>query len=451
MNFTRREWMEKLSIAAVASGTLAARADSSDGDSAYAAFNSRIKKIPPSLTDVPSATVDTAGNVIQPARKLPIFQRVDVAVVGGGAAGWAAALAAARTGAKVALVERDSSLGGLWTNGGVLVLLGTGVRENNRFKLVTRGLCEELIHRLDALGDQAITKRPKNPDTCYQPTANPEAVKRVMDQMLLEAKVDLFFHCFGVDVIQVEDTVKGIVFESKEGRQAILATEVVDASGDGDVFFQAGASYQQILHGMGFVYRMGNMDRIGQNTMGSHEPVPAARWVNNLGPQGNGLDVRALSKIEIEHRKNAWETVQKFRQKPGCSDAFLMQTCPYVGVRATRILAGAEQVSKATAAANTRFNDVVAVSGHDGYRLPEFQIPYGALLPQKVERVLAAGRCISCTPDIIDRVRLIAVCLVTGHAAGVAAALAAQANIAPRALPVADLQKVLRAQGAYLG
>lgn len=443
--------MEKMGLAALAGGALSARADLSDGDPAYAGFNSRIKAVPPSLADVPSATLDASGAVVQPARRLPVFQKVDVAVVGGGAAGWAAALAASRTGAKVALVERDSSLGGLWTNGGVLIILGTGVRENNRFKLVTRGLCEELIRRLDSMGDQAITARPASPAACYQPTANPEAVKTAMDQMLLEAKVDIFFHSFGVDVIQVGDDVKGVVFEGKEGRQAILAKEVVDASGDGDVFFQAGAEYRQILHGMGFVYRVGNSDRLGKGTTGSREPVPSARWVSELGPQGNGLDIRALSKIEMQHRKDAWDAVQKLRQKPGCSEAFLMQTCPYVGVRATRLLKGAAEISKATATAGTRFKDVVAVSGHDGYRLPEFQIPYGALLPRKTERVIAAGRCISCAPDLIDRVRLIAVCLVTGHAAGVAAALAARADVAPRQVPAADIQKALLAQGAYLG
>lgn len=449
---SRRKWLESLGLGGAAVGLSAIGVRADEGDPEYAGFNSKISKIPPSVTDVTSATLEN-GKVIQPARELTVFQTVDVVVVGGGVAGWGAALGAARTGAKVALVERDSGLGGLWTNGGVLVVIGTGVRENNRFKMVTRGVCLELLNRLEALGDHAITPRYKDGEN-YQPTTDPEATKMMMDQMLIEAKVDVFFHALGVDVIQVGNAVKGVVFESKEGRKAILAKTVVDATGDGDVYFQAGENYQQITHGMGFVFRTGNNDHLPKQAKvrrGAVEPVKAARWHNNLGPKANGLDVRELSKIEMDHRKAAWETVEKIRKTEGCSDAFMMQTCPLIGVRATRLLDGVAQVTKKTAADLTKFDDVVAVSGHDGLRLPEFQIPYRALLPKKVDNLLAAGRCISVATDIIDRARLIPVCCVTGHAAGVAAGLAAKQGATPREVPVAEIQKVLKEQGAYLG
>lgn len=449
MNLSRREWLEKLGVggAAAVGISLTGRADM-DGDPAYSGFNSRIKKIGHSMMDVPSACLE-GGKVIQPARELPIFHETDVVVVGGGSAGWGAALGAAKTGARVAVIERDSSFGGLWTNGGVLVVIGNGVKDNGQFRWVTKGVCTELLEELKKAGKDTIT-------AANQPTVDPEGLKYVMDQMLVKAGVEIFFRCWGVDVIQVGNQVKGVVFESKQGRQAILAKCVIDASGDGDVYFQAGAEYQQILHGMGFVYRMGNMDRIdrtkaGQVKAGSMEPVKSARWFNNLGPQGNGLDVRELSRIEIEHRRSAWDRVQKMRSTEGCSDVFLMQTCPQVGVRATRLLKGLKEISKATAGSNTMFEDVVAVGGHDGMKLPEFQIPYGALLPKGVDNVIASGRCISCASDLIDRVRLIPVCVVTGHAAGVAGALAAKGGVAPKDVPVKEIQKTLLAQGAYLG
>jgi len=449
---SRRKWLESLGLggAAVGLSALGVRADEGDPDNPV--FNSLISRIPPSLTDVASATIEN-GKVIQPARELIVFQSVDVVVVGGGVAGWGAALGAARTGAKVAVVERDSGLGGLWTNGGVLLVIGTGVRENNWFKLVTRGVCSELLNRLEQLGDHAIIPRYKEGET-YQPTTDPEATKMMMDQMMIEANVDVYFQALGVDVIQVGNEVKGVVFESKEGRKAILAKTVVDASGDGDVYFQAGETYQQITHGMGFVFRTGNSDRLPKEAKirrGLVEPVKAARWHNNLGPKANGLDVRELSKIEMEHRKLAWEAVEKMRKTEGCSEVFMMQTCPMVGVRATRLLDGVAQVSKKTATELTKYDDVVAVSGDDGLRLPEFQIPYGALLPKKVDNLLVAGRCISSAPDIVDRVRLIPVCAVTGHAAGVASALAAKQGVTPREVPVSEIQKVLKEQGAYLG
>jgi len=438
-------------------GMLAGRgfADETDGDPAYAGFARNIRVVEPSMQDVPSARLE-GGKVIQPARELPIFHTADVVVVGGGAAGFGAAVAASRAGAKVALIERYGSLGGLFTNGMVLIIIGTGVKENGEFKLVTRGVCEEFMRRLEAMGDGAITKLEPN---IGQPTADPEAAKVLMDDMVQEAKVDVFFHAWGVDVIQSGQSVQGVVFESKQGRQAVLAKVVVDASGDGDVFFQAGESYTQISHALGFVHRLGNTDRIDKSkapkdtrlNIGGREPLKSVRWVNSLGSKGNGLDIRDMTQAEMMHRKSAWNYTQRIRKTPGYEEVYLAQTTSQLGVRATRLLNGVVRIDKKGAVERATYPDTVAVSGHDGLRLPEFQIPYGSLLPKSVDNVIVAGRCISCAPDLIDRVRLIPVCVVTGQAAGVAAALAAKAGVRPRDLPVADVQKVLREQGAYLG
>ena len=134
-----------------------------------------------------------------------------------------------------------------------------------------------------------------------------------MDTMIAEAGVEMFFHSWGVDVIQDGDAVKGVVFQSKQGPQAILAKQVVDATGDGDIFFAAGCGYRQITHGIGFVTRLANMDRITAKNppenietdiyggkkpwpMRSNEANPSTWWGGRLGPQGNGLSVRDLSK-----------------------------------------------------------------------------------------------------------------------------------------------------------
>ncbi|MEI7903062.1 MAG: FAD-dependent oxidoreductase [bacterium] len=458
--FTRREMLRGLGLGGTAAGMglLAGRGwaeEATDGDPERAGFAKNIKVVQPTTQDVPSAYMD-GGKVMQPARELPLFHTADVVVVGGGAAGFGAAVAAARTGVKVALVERYGSLGGLFTDGMVLLVIGTGTRVNGDFKLVTRGLCEEFLKRLEEMGDGAIVCRDAN---VYQPTVDPEAAKVLMDDMIQEAKVDLFFHSWGVDVIQSGNAVQGVVFESKEGRKAIRAKVVVDATGDGDVYHQAGAAYQQISHAIGFVYRLGNVDRIDpakvpkdfKPNLGSLEPLKSTRWCNNLGPKGNGLDVRDLSRIEMMHRKSAWNYVQKVRKTPGCEEVFLLQTASQLGVRATRLLDGVTRIDKKGAVSGKTFDDVVAFSGDDSLKHPAFAIPYGALLPKTVDNVVAAGRCISCAPDLIDRARLIPVCLVTGHAAGVAAALAAKAGVRPRDVPAAEIQKTLREQGAYLG
>jgi len=457
--FTRREMLRRLGIggSAVGLGMFAGRgfADEHDGDADRMGFARNIKVIQPTTVDGPSAFLQ-GGKVMQPAREVPVFHTADVVVVGGGSAGFAAAVAASRAGAKVAMIERYGSLGGLWTNGMVLIVIGTGEKVNGEFKLVTRGLCEEFLKRLEGMGDGAIVCRDQK---VYQPTVDPEASKVLMDEMVQEAGVEMFFHCWGVDVIQDGNDVQGVVFESKEGRQAILAKVVVDASGDGDVFHQAGASYGQISHALGFVYRIGNYDRIDRSkapkdvklNLGGIEPLKSARWVNNLGPKGNGLDVRDMSKAEMMHRKSAWNYVQKVRKTPGHEEVFMLQTTSQLGVRATRLLDGVARVDKKGAVEGRAFADTVAYSGDDQLRKPAFAIPYGALLPKTVENVVVAGRCISCAPDLIDRVRLIPVCVVTGHAAGVAAALAAKGGVKPRQVPAAEIQKVLREQGAYLG
>ncbi|MDY5954766.1 MAG: FAD-dependent oxidoreductase [Kiritimatiellia bacterium] len=459
-NWTRRAWLEKMGVGSIAFGaTLGARADlSHDGDPDDGWFGPNIEKIKPSLIDGPSPTFAN-GKVLQPARELPIFHTADVVVVGGGPAGFAAAVAAGRAGAKVALVERYGSMGGLFSNGLVLAVIGTAEKRDGDYHLVTKGICEEFMNRAVNMDKWASTPL-GNPSAGgkYQPVIDPEAAKVLMDQMALEAHVEIFYHCWGVDVIQAGQTVQGIVFESKEGRQAILAKQIIDTTGDGDLFFSAGATYTQITHALGFVYRIGNYDRTDRAKIpqgnylnfGTVEPIPAARWLNCLGRKGNGLKVRDLTNAEITHRRDAWKYVSRMRATPGCEQTFLMHTASQLGVRATRLLEGEVTLTRKDALAARQWNDSIGMSGDDSYRRPAFQIPYRALLPKQIDNLLVAGRCISCTSDLIDRLRLIPVCMVTGQAAGTAAALAAKAGTTPRAVPVEELRKRLQSDGVRL-
>jgi len=390
--------------------------------------------------------------VIQPRRELPVLHQADVLVVGGGPAGVAAAIAAQRSGAKVTLVERYGHFGGLWTGGLVLLILGHMVEGG---KQVCQGIGEEMMRRLDRTDGAIIDRRPG-----VNPTVDAEAVKYVMLEMIEEAGVDVFLHCWGVDTILKGHMVRGAVFESKSGRQAILAKVVIDATGDGDVFAAAGAEFEHRSHNVGLVSRIGNLDRVDANKarqapkpkrLGSPTPVAGVNWVNLTGPEVDGLDIKTLTRMEMNHRKFIWKNMQKTRRMPGYEKVYLMETAPQIGVRITRVLNGLNRVRLSDLKAATQFADVVGVGGSTNGQHGPWQIPYGALVPTKVDGVLATGRCISMDLGMADLVRLIPNCFVTGHAAGVAATVAVKDRCAPRDVEVTKVQKILRQQEAYLG
>ncbi len=404
------------------------------------------------VRDTQTAATIVDGKVIQPRRELPVLHQTDVLVVGGGSAGVCAAIAAKRAGADVTLVERYGHFGGLWTGGLVVLIMGHIVTGG---KQVCQGIGEEMMRRLDKLPGAIINRRPG-----VNPTVDAEAAKYMMVEMIEEAGVNVFLHCWGVDAIVTGNAVHGVVFESKSGRQAILAKTVVDATGDGDLFAAAGAEFEHRSHNVGLVSRIGNLDKVDSEkakqgskprNLGGGTPVPGVNWVNLTGPEVDGLDVATLTKMEMNHRKHIWKSVQKTRQTPGYEKVYLVETAPQLGVRITRVLDGLNRIRLSDLRAGTKFPDVVGVGGSSNGNHGEWQIPYGALVPTKVDNVLAAGRCVSMDMGMADLVRLVPNCFVTGHAAGAAAAAAVQDNCQPRNVDVAKVQTILRQQEAYLG
>ncbi len=402
----------------------------------------------------PTATCPSLvnGEVIQPARKLSLLGSTDVLVVGGGPAGVAAAIAAKRAGADVILVERYNHFGGLWTGGLVLIVIGHMVKGP---KQVCMGIGEEMMRRLEKFEGGIMNRGPGR-----NPTVDAEALKFVMLDMIEQAGVKVFLHCWGVDAVMDGDAVCGAVFESKSGRQAILAKNVVDATGDGDLFAAAGAEFEHRTYNIGLVSRIGNLDEIDPalakqgpkpRGLGSPTPIPGVNWVNMLGPEMDGLDVAQLTRLEMSHRRFIWENLQKMRKTPGYEKVSLLETGPQLGVRITRALAGVTTLSYEDISKGVRSAKVVAVGGFTKPAGDEWHIPYGVLVPKKVDHLLASGRCISAELRTADNIRLIPVCFATGHAAGVAAAVAASDGCRPRDVEVPKVQKILKQQEAYLG
>jgi hypothetical protein len=341
----------------------------------------------------------------------------------------------------------------LWTGGLVLVVIGHIVKGG---KQVCQGIGEEMLRRLDKVEGGIVHRQPG-----VNPTVDAEALKYVMVDMVEEAGVRTLLHCWGVDAIMDGNTIRGAVVESKSGRQAILAKVVVDTTGDGDLFAAAGAPYQRCKYSIGLVSRIGNLDKVDDakanrtkipKGLGAITPIPGVNWVNMTGPMADGLDVAELSRLEMNHRRFIWKNVQRIRSTPGYEHVFLMETAPQLGVRITRMLRGVKTLTMQGFKAGSRFPDVVAVGGAAGCNHDEWQIPYGALVPKNnVENVLAAGRCISAELKMADMVRVIPICWITGHAAGVAAAVAVEDRCHARDVDVSKVQRVLKQQEAYLG
>ncbi len=465
MQITTRDFLKKLGLGSAAVATGAAFGDEyipdmsklpegSCGDPLNTWTGQHIFPLKPTTLDGPSCFMKD-GEVFEPAKKIPIFHETDVVVVGGGSAGFAAAVAAARTGAKVALVERYGSLGGLFTNGLVLMFLATCRRDDGRWSLVTRGLCNEFMERAGKYGknfsDQTVNTCPRSH---WQPTIDPECAKVMMDEMIAEAGVEMFFHSWGIDVIQDGNRVLGVVFESKEGRQAILAKQVVDCTGDADLLHYAGGEYNLVSAPISNVFRWANMDTInppkGQKilfpTRGS-EGNPDAHWAGGPLMRGNGLSVRDLSRIEIAQRKENWAKVQKMRATPGWEKVYTSNSASQLGVRQSRLIGAEYVIGRKEIFEGLNYKDVIGWCGHSGPHAA-FPVSYRQILPRKIDNLLCAGRCLG-KGDTIDIFRLICPCFVTGQAAGIAAALAAKKNITPRALAYDDLARELDKQDVY--
>jgi ribulose 1,5-bisphosphate synthetase/thiazole synthase len=451
---SRRDYLRMMGMAGLSlgiGGLLSREATAQVSGIGESGFQSSViarNKVQPNLR--PAVLVD--GRVIQPERSLPVLSETDVLVVGGGSAGVAAAIAAARAGARVTIVERYGHFGGLWTGGLVLLILGhiaTGPKQ------VCQGIGEEMMRRLEKMKGGIV-----NRGLGQNPTVDAEATKYLMVEMIEEANVEVFLHCWGGDAIMQGNAVRGAVFESKSGRQAVLAKVVVDATGDGDIFAAAGASFEHRSHNVGLVSRVGNLDRVDRTKtaeadrptrLGSETPVPGVNWVNLTGPEVDGLDVATMTRMELNHRKFIWNRMQKTRGVPGYESVYLVETAPQLGVRITRILDALNSITVSSILEATKFADVVGVGGATNANHGEWQIPYGALVPHKIDNVLAAGRCVSCDVRMADLVRLIPNCWVTGQAAGVAAAVAAGDRCTPRQADIAKIQKILRQQEVYLG
>jgi hypothetical protein len=442
--------------------------------------------------------------IYENAKNLEVTRTVDVIVGGGGVAGVAAAVAAARTGARVLVIEKDGTLGGNATSGLTTQFVGVD-------RSVQSGIFIEMLDRLAAR--KAIVEG-------FFAPFDPEALKLVLLEMLLETEVDILFHTWIASAVVEKGTVKGAIIESKSGRQGVMGGVTVDTTGDGDIAFRAGAEFEKGQPGSGWMqpatvlFRMGNVDGMRlakyieenpaefyswdyQREVDSNRVPPfiavsgffnlikkakdkgdlflnhESLWMNSMPIEGqflinatrvtevDGTDNSSLSKAEISARRQA-ESTREFLIKymPGFERAYLLDTGASIGVRETRRIKGDRTLTEKEIMDRAKSRETVVNSaspidihapegnpqGHVWNVFPAgtwYDIPYGCLIPSSIERVLTGGRCISATAEAHASIRLMPCCVSTGQAAGVAAALAVRHKVPPRLLDVGALQAEL--------
>ena len=368
----------------------------------------------------------------------------DIAVCGGGIAGIAAALAAARHGKKVVLLERQYMLGGLATAGLITIYLplcdGCG-------KQVSFGIAEELLKLSIKHGAEA--HYPKNwldgegtrtkKDLRYAVQYNAQLFAILAEQLLLEEGVEIFYGAYAVDVIKHGDRIDTLVVENKSGRQGFQVSAVVDATGDCDIALFAGVPTETYQTGNLLAAWYYSAENTGY-TLNKLGVVSAS--ADKTIQRFTGVDGKELSDVMVQSHQSI---LKHFLQKQQTGAAQWIATLPTVPqVRMSRKIRG--EYSLAEAEVHTYFEDSIGMVSDWRKRGPIFEVPFRTLYSKSVKNLIIAGRCTSVEEDMWDIMRVIPCCAVTGQAAGTAAAMTDDFG----ALDISLLQEALQKDGVIL-
>ena len=448
------------------------------------------------------------------SKVIPSAEHVDVLVVGGGPAGIAAAIAAAREGARTVLVERFGFLGGNLTAGLVGPCM-TSYSLDGKTQLI-KGIFEEFVNRMVEVGG-AIHPSQTHAGDAYSgfivyghdkvTPFEPEAAKVIANRMCLEAGVELKLHTSVVDAVVEDATLAGVVLADKEGLHLQTATVTVDCSADGDVAWYAGNETEYgregdaLVQPMTMFFRVSGVDdaavehyvtshtddyrpfasivdaareagrfSIPRRGVGMYKTLQPGVWRINtsrvLGRDGtNAVDLTAA---EVEGHEQVMQLMKFFREElPGFAKAELLDTASTMGVRETRRIVGDYVLTLEDLQTGRHFDDVIALAGYpvdihdpagagggasDAYATANiYEIPYRSLVPRNRDGLLVAGRCVSATHEALGAIRVMPPAFAMGQAAGAAAGISAASGIAPRSIDVDLLQRTLVESGAYLG
>jgi glycine/D-amino acid oxidase-like deaminating enzyme len=432
-------------------------------------------------------------------------RETDVLVVGGGAAGVAAAVTAARNGLAVTLLERYGFCGGgavAGLSGTICGLYAASDSAERGPEQVVFGFADDFVRRLSERG--GVDKAVRYGKT-FTRVHDPMMWRETADDLLAEAGVNVIYHAVATGVVSDGEAVEGVTAWTKQGPLDIRATITVDASGDADVVAMAGLPNfigdNGKVQNPTMIFRLGGVDvprflaAFGADTIMpaavTEEIVEANRngtyrlprskiWLFTTtrpgellcnctritgadGRELNTLFYRDFSEAETEGRRQMREYARFFRDKlPGCENSFVNDTGVQVGVRQTRQVEGVTKLANADVLAGNKFADGIARSPwpielHSGdkprvkWLLDDvYEIPYGCFVPQTGEGLLVAGRCLSAEHEAVASARVTAQCFGYGHAIGYAATVAVRDRVRLRDIAGRDLRLLLNRDGARL-
>ena len=401
------------------------------------------------------------SSVVEPGREVPVDERCDVLVAGGGIAGVAAALAAARQGVRVVLMEKQFGLGGLATLGNVIMYLplcdGYG-------RQIMGGIAEELIHRSVAeLKTPVPAARFLPVPEAWKPGGdpakraekrlltgfNPYAFQMEMEQLLEDEGVTIMYDARVCAAIKNGAKLTHLIVENKSGRLAIAAEQFVDATGDADVCHFAGVAVEHFEHNVlaSWYYEIHNGEL--KLTMFSNGYDKEHRdGERAVGPFYSGTDHRSVTRHVLDSRRLLRDKLAEKRAKHPDDTIYPFGLPSIPDLRVTRRLHN--RFSLGERHRHVWLEDCVGMTGDWRRRGPVYPIPLSAIQADQCPNLFVAGRCASADQTVIDVTRAIGTCAVSGEASGVAAAMLVRERIEDGAVPLERLQKELTKRGAII-
>jgi len=404
----------------------------------------------------------------------------DIAVVGGGSAGVAAAVAAARCGARTLLLERAGCLGGASTLRNVVTYCGLYTLGDSPRQAVA-GIAEEVLQGLRRLGAVTGPQRHRGVFVVFEP----EAVKRVLDRLCAEAGVDVLLHAFVSGATRQDGRIVDVSWRDHAGAHTVRARAFVDASGEGDLAFFAGASTRYGNEGLVNLGTLGTRfggigkdvvvtsDQLTQAVARGAGPFTKDRSAITRLPISGDLvcyvasadydprDARSFSDAERHGREQAWAYLAAIRTIPGCGAAYLVSTGPEFGTRESRHIDAVYQLTWQDVVAGRAIDDAIALGAwgiewHDRRTFEStfvyppdkgtYPIPLRCLASRDTTNLVAAGRLADADQKAGAALRVMGTAFATGQAAGVAAALVAEHG----EHDASAVRAVLRRQGALI-